>query len=86
MMDPWQALVEEGNHDLISKLKRAVDGEPGFGTIVVDRKGFSENDDTHNAVLGWLKEKGINVLDVPFEIGNLEVALLKGRPAFMEWM
>ena len=83
--DPWTALVAEGNHDLIAKLKRAVDGEPGFGTIIVDEKGFSENDDTHNAVLDWLKDKGVNILDVPFEVGNLELALSKGRPKFLDW-
>jgi hypothetical protein len=84
-VDPWVALVAEGNHGLISKLKRAVDGEPGFGTVVVNSKGFSENDETHNMVLDWLREKGVHVLDVPYEIGNLELALSKGKPKFLDW-
>ena len=81
MTDPWVALALEGNFDLISKLHRAVDGEAGFGTVVIDRKGFSPNDDTHNLVLDYLRERGVNVLDGEYEIGNLEVSLRKGRPA-----
>jgi len=84
MSDPWLALAEEGNFDLIGKLKCAVDGEGGFGTIVVDEKGFSPNDDTHNAVRQFLREKNVNVVNVPSLIGNLEVALRKHRPAFMD--
>jgi len=73
--DIWTDLVSEGNFDLISKLRRAELGEPGFGTIVVTREGFSDDDRVHNKVLRWLKGKKIHILDIMFEIGNLEVII-----------
>lgn len=83
-IDPWVALVAEGNHDLIAKLKRAMDGEAGFGTIVINGEGFSEDDNTHHAVLNMLRRNGVRVVDVQYEIGSLELSLLKGRPKFLE--
>jgi len=71
----WLALALEGKHDLIEKLHKAFNGVPGYGTIVVTRKGFSENDRTHNLVLRSLREHGVNIMDVMFEVGNLERAL-----------
>ena len=73
--DLWLRLAEEGKHELIEKLHKAFNKVPGFGTIVVTKEGFSENDRTHNMVLGCLKKAGINICDVMFEIGNLECAL-----------
>jgi hypothetical protein len=71
----WLALALEGEHALIEKLQKAFNGVPGFGTIAVPREGFSENDRTHNMVIRSLKEHGVNIFDVMFEIGNLERAL-----------
>lgn len=84
MEDLWAVLALEGNFDLINKLRMAEAREPGFGTIVVTEKGFSENDVTHNLVLDWLKERNINIVDVPFIVGNLELTLLRERPAFLQ--
>jgi 5,10-methylenetetrahydrofolate reductase len=71
--DPWVELASEGNFDLISRLHRAENKEPGFNTIVIDKKGFSPNDRTHNIVVRWLKKKRIHVLNVVHEVGNLEL-------------
>ena len=71
----WITLALEGKHALIEKLQRAFNGVPGYGTIVVMKEGFSENDRTHNMVLRSLREHGVNILDVMFEVGNLEHAL-----------
>ena len=71
----WLALALEGKFTLIEKLQKAFNGVSGFGTIVVTQEGFSENDRTHNMVIRSLREHGINIFDVMFEIGNLERAL-----------
>ena len=42
MSDLWAILALEGNFELINKLRRAEAGEPGFGTVVIMEKGFSE--------------------------------------------
>jgi hypothetical protein len=70
----WLTLASEGRFELIEKLQRAFNGVPGFGTIIVPREGFSEVDRTHNMVLRSLKEHGVHIFDVLFEVGNLEVA------------
>jgi hypothetical protein len=84
----WLTLASEGKFDLMERLRKALLGEPGFGTIAVNREGFSENDRTHNLVIRWLKAHDIHVLDVMFEIGNLERAaasfLNKGEYTWQE--
>lgn len=70
----WITLVREGKFDLIEKLRKAELREEGFTTIVVTKEGFSENDWVHNMVIRWLKRHKIHVIDVMYEIGNLEVA------------
>ena len=70
----WLALALEGKFDLISRLQKAFNKEPGFGTIAINREGFSENTHTHNLVVRGLRRHGVNILDVMFEIGNLELA------------
>ena len=75
MSDIWGSLVFEGNHDLIRKLHRVEKDEPGFGTIVVPREGFSSNDETHNMVIRWLKSHNVNILNPFNEEANLEYAL-----------
>jgi len=75
----WVTLAADGRYDLIEKLQKALNEAPGYGTLVVNKEGFSDNDRIHNMVLGWLKgHPEINVLDIVHEIGNLEEAL-KGR-------
>ena len=71
----WQRLIEEQKFELINKLRYAEIGEPGFATIVVPREGFSEEDETHNQVLGWLREHEINVCNPNIEITRMERAL-----------
>jgi hypothetical protein len=71
----WLRLASEGKFDLIEKLQKAFNRVSGFETIVVTREGFSENDRTHNMVLRSLREHGVNICDVMYEIGNLELAL-----------
>lgn len=71
----WIALALEGKHTLIEKLNRAFNGFPGYGTIVVPREGFSENDRTHNMVIRSLRAHEVNICDIIFEVGNLEHAL-----------
>ena len=73
--DIWERLTLEGNHDLIAKLHYVEQGEAGFGTIVVPVEGFSEDDDTHNAVLDWLREHNVNILNPGREITILTKAL-----------
>jgi len=71
----WVRLALERKFDLIHKLHRAERGEGGFGTIVVTREGFSEDDTTHNMVLRFLNKKGINIFNPGFEEACLERAL-----------
>ena len=68
-------LAEEGNFDLIAKLQHVERQTPGFGTIVVSREGFSEDDSVHNEVLQWLQEHDVNVFNPGLEITRLERAL-----------
>jgi len=75
MMDIWVALAIEGNSDLIKLLHRVENNEPGFGTVIIPIIGFSFDDDIHNAVLDWLKRKGINVWSPGNEQACLEYAL-----------
>ena len=70
----WLTLVYEGKFELIEKLRKAELHEEGYETIVVTKEGFSENDWAHNMVIRWLKRHKVHVLDVMYEIGNLEVA------------
>jgi len=73
--DIWAVLALEGNFNLINKLHRVERKEGGFGTIAVPREGFSQNDQTHNMVMKWLREHGVNILNPVHEIANLEYAL-----------
>ncbi|TRZ51297.1 MAG: hypothetical protein D4S01_05130 [Dehalococcoidia bacterium] len=74
----WDRLAAEGNHTTIEKLRNVEAKTDGFGTIVITKEGFSENDDTHNAVLDWLKQQKVNILNVPREIYQLKRALHDG--------
>lgn len=71
----WDRLIDEGQFHLIRKLRRVEMGEEGFQTIVVPPEGFSEDDRTHNLVVDWLEERGVNVLNVGLEKARLEMAL-----------
>ena len=66
-------LIVEDNEDMQHILSNLLH-EEGYETIVVTKEGFSENDWVHNMVIRWLKRHKIHVLDVMYEIGNLEVA------------
>jgi hypothetical protein len=71
----WLTLASEGRFELIERLQKALNGVPGFGTIVVPLEGFSDIDKTHNMVLRCLRWHGVHLFDVAFEVGNLELAL-----------
>lgn len=75
----WDTLASEGNIDLINKLVRVSNREEGFGTIIVPKKGFSEEDDTHNAVLDWLKNNDVNVVNPRLSIAKLKEALREDK-------
>lgn len=71
----WAQLALEGNTTLLFKLHHAENKEPGYTVIVVPKEGFSDNDDTHNAVIEWLKSHEILALNTRCEIGRMEHAL-----------
>lgn len=71
----WSRLAVEGNFELIKKLNRAERREPGFGTLVVRKEGFSNNDGTHNMVLNFLRQIGVNIFNPGLEITRLKRAL-----------
>jgi 5,10-methylenetetrahydrofolate reductase len=71
----WTTLALENNTNLISRLHRAERREPGFNVIAVPKNGFSENDETHNAVLDWLQSHEILVLNPRIEAERMRLAL-----------
>lgn len=71
----WEVLAQEGKFELIDRLRRVEMGEDGYHTIVVPKKGFSENDKTHNLVLDWLEEHRVNVMNIRKEVFILKEAL-----------
>ena len=75
----WERLTQEGKFELIELLRHVEQGEDGFGTVVVHKEGFSENDETHNMVLDWLEERKINILNPGLEKTRLEGALYGSR-------
>lgn len=73
----WTRLALEGRFDLMNILRRAEQHEPGFCTIVVKNEGFSDDDETHNLVLRFLKENEISIFNPGLEATRLELALYK---------
>lgn len=71
----WGRLVMEEKHDLIEKLSKAERREPGYGTIVVTKQGFSEDDTTHNMVIEFLEANGINTFNPGLLEARMERAL-----------
>ena len=71
----WERLAAEGKFELINKLRRVEQKEPGYGTIVVPKTGFSDDDKTHNLVLDWLECQGVNIMNTRIEIARLKNAL-----------
>jgi hypothetical protein len=71
----WDRLIAENNIPLIEKLHKAETHTPGYSIVIVPTNGFSEEDDTHNAVIDWLKENNIPYLNVTHEIAELEHSL-----------
>lgn len=68
-------LAAEGNTTLIANLNRALRRESGYETIAIPKEGFSEDDETHNTVLDWLKEHDIHTINPIKEIAELEKTL-----------
>lgn len=68
----WSRLVAEGNFELLERLRRTERREDGFMTYGVPRDGFSTNQATNNAIIGWLRQNGATVLDAQNEIRLLE--------------
>lgn len=75
----WQKLAEEGNFSLIKKLQRIENKEGGYGTVIVPKRGFSDNDETHNMVLGWLEGQNVNIVNTRIEIARLENSIRPQR-------
>jgi hypothetical protein len=71
----WAALIEEDKHDLVKILNRVENKDAGFGSIVVPKEGFSKNKDIHISVINWLKDRGVNIIDVKNEESDLEKSL-----------
>lgn len=72
----WNRLAAEGNHELIAKLAYTERREPGFSVIITPRKGFSDNDQTHNAVLDFLRDDlGVEVINPALEKTRLRRSL-----------
>jgi len=76
-MDLWIRLVLEKRFDLIKKLHRVELKEPGYGTIVVTKEGFSDNDQTHNMVLKFLNKNKVNIMNPGLEEARLKYLLGK---------
>lgn len=71
----WSRLALEGNFKLLDKLQRAERHEPGYGTIIVSREGFSEDDSTHNMVLGFLRQNDTHIFNPGLEAERIRLAL-----------
>jgi hypothetical protein len=71
----WELLALEGRHDLLTTLHHVELKTPGYGTVIVPEEGFSENTDTHNMVLNYLKIQGVMTLNVGITIARLQSAL-----------
>ena len=71
----WSILLDFEEFVLIKKLFRASAGAPGYGTLVVPKKGFCKYKYVNKAVISWLRYKGINVIDVREEIQGLQDSL-----------
>jgi len=76
----WDMLAAEGNLSLIERLKMVEQRYPGYGTMVVPEEGYSDDDDTHNAVIDWLRAHDVNVLNTRTTIARLEKACIWKRP------
>jgi len=75
----YNTLSEEGNLKLINLLKKVDSKEPGYGTVIVPKGGFSLNTKTHAMVICWLKDRNINIVDVDKEISDLENSLRRDK-------
>jgi len=73
--DIWRRLACESKHELIKILKRVEKEEGGYGTIIVPPDGFSCDEITHNLIINWLENKGVNVYSVENEVEKLKDAL-----------
>lgn len=71
----WDILIGDKKYDLIKVLKHVENKEPGYGSVVVPKNGFSSNKKIHCLVLSWLKERNINIVDVDNEIACLKDSL-----------
>jgi hypothetical protein len=68
----WDRLASQGNYALLEKLHYVELEIPGFSTVVVPAKGFSDDPETHNAVLAWLREHHVNIHNPSLMIARLE--------------
>jgi len=75
----WAALTLEGRMDVIAKLHMVEIGEGGYGTIAVPKEGFSDDDTVHNAVIDWLKDHGVHVLNTRMTAARLARSLRDRR-------
>lgn len=78
-IDIWTALLEEGNHRLIEKLRAVEDGSYCCTVFPVPREGFSLNTDVHNEIRTGLLEKGLTLFNPFHEEACLERTLQDTR-------
>jgi hypothetical protein len=73
MLEQWMLayLIAEGREDTIVILQEVEREDSGLGTIVYDKRGFSGNDEVHNAVLNYLRSKKILVYNPAIEAYKL---------------
>ena len=71
----WDRLAAEGKYDLISKLRKTEKGEPGYRTVIIPERGWSEDAETNDAILKWLKSLRVNVWSPTQETEELQKAL-----------
>jgi len=74
----WTLLVTAGRHDLVNLLHDVEMGTKGFGSVVIPLKGFSEDDNIHNAVIDFLKTQPVNLVN-PVRIKHELETALHGR-------
>ena len=77
-MTLWDRLAAEGKYDLIDKLRKTEQGEPGYRTVIIPEGGWSESADTNDAILQWLKSLRVNVWSPEQEVSDLEKTLSVG--------
>ena len=68
----WQALLLDGQFDLISRLHQAESGNSCFQTLAVPKEGFSFNPRIHQLVIKWCHKHKIRLFNSELLIHQME--------------